>query len=98
MDVTVTHQEDRHRYEAHADGAVVGVLDYRPAGDPPGSIAVFTHTGVPPQHEGRGIAARLVREALDDMRRQDRRIVPACSYVAAWVQRHAEEYGDLVAR
>ena len=96
MDLTVTHEPDRNRYEARAGGDVVGVVDYRPAGDPPGSVLVITHTGVPPQHEGKGIASHLVREVLDDVRAQGRRIVPACSFVAAYVQRHQGEYGDLV--
>lgn len=97
MDVDVVHEAGRQRYEARSGGAVVGVVDYRPAGDPPGSVLVLTHTGVPPEHEGRGIASQLVRGVLDDVRGAGRTVVPACSFVAAFVQRHPE-YGDLVAR
>ena len=94
MDLTVTHDAGRHRYEARSGGEVVGVVDYSPA---EGGALVLTHTGVPPQHEGRGIASELVRGVLDDVRAQGRTVVPACSFVAAFLQRHREEYGDLVA-
>jgi predicted GNAT family acetyltransferase len=51
---------------------------------------VFTHTEVPPADEGKGNAARLVKAALDDTRRRGLKIVPACSYMVAFVRRHPE--------
>jgi uncharacterized protein len=56
---------------------------------------VIDHTGVPEAIGGRGIAGALVRAALDHARAQGWRVVPACSYSAAYVQRHSE-YADLV--
>jgi uncharacterized protein len=53
----------------------------------------FTHTEVPPADEGKGIGARLVRAALDDARQRGFKIVPACSFVAAFIRRHPE-YND----
>ena len=44
---------------------------------------------------GRGVAGDLVKAALDYARAQGLRVVPACSYSAAYVQRHPE-YADLV--
>ena len=41
---------------------------------------------VPPADEGKGIGARLVRAALDDARQRGFKIVPACSFVAAFVR------------
>jgi predicted GNAT family acetyltransferase len=52
------------------------------------------HTGVPPEYEGRGIAARLVNKAITDAREQGFRIVPVCSYVVAQFRRHPE-WADL---
>jgi uncharacterized protein len=57
---------------------------------------VFTHTLVPPELRGRGIAEHLVRAALAEARTQGRQVVPACSYVAKFIERHAE-YRDLLA-
>ena len=55
----------------------------------------FAHTEVAPDFEGKGLAGDLVEQALDDVRRLGRMIVPLCSYVRAWIERHPE-YDDLV--
>ena len=45
---------------------------------------------------GRGVGGELVRSALDYARSKDLKVVPACEYVAAYIERHPE-YADLVA-
>ncbi len=66
------------------------VLDYRLDGD----RMRITHTGVPAQLRGRGIAGELVRAAFDHARAQGLRVVPQCEYAAAWLERHPA-YADL---
>jgi predicted GNAT family acetyltransferase len=56
----------------------------------------FTHTFVPPALRGRGLAERLVRAALDWARIEGELVEPACSYVARFMESHAE-YHDLLA-
>ena len=56
---------------------------------------VIDHTGVPDVIGGRGIAGILVKAARDLARARGWRVVPACSYSAAYVQRHPE-YADLI--
>ncbi|MFF0792325.1 GNAT family N-acetyltransferase [Streptomyces spiralis] len=46
------------------------------------------------QFAGRGLASRLVREALDDVRRTGKRIVPVCPYVKGFLEKH-EEFADI---
>lgn len=46
------------------------------------------HTGVPGALEGRGIAAALVRAALDHARAAGLRVHPVCSYVRTYMKRH----------
>lgn len=89
--ITVTHNEAEHRYEATVDG-LLSVCEYELVDDK----IVFTHTLVPPELRGRGIAEQLVRPALADARAAGRKVVPACSYVAVFIQRH-REYQDLLA-
>jgi predicted GNAT family acetyltransferase len=55
----------------------------------------FHHTEVDDAYEGQGLAGTLVRQALDDVRRQGRLIVPLCAYVRGWIERH-HDYDDLV--
>jgi predicted GNAT family acetyltransferase len=89
--ITVTHNETEHRYEATVDG-LLSVCDYEIVDDQ----VVFTHTLVPPELRGRGIAEQLVRRGLDDARAAGRKVVPACSYVAVFIKRH-REFQELLA-
>lgn len=59
---------------------------------------VIEHTGVPEAIGGRGVAAILVKAALEHARGQGWRVVPACSYAAAYVRRHPEYAGLVDAR
>jgi predicted GNAT family acetyltransferase len=81
----ITHNLAQQRYELPADHGVA-VAVYRQQGD----ARIFTHTEVPPEDEGKGIGARIVRAALEDTRKHGFRIVPACSFVVAYVRRHPE--------
>ena len=60
-----------------------------------GNRMICTHTYSPPELRGRGIAEQLVRAALAEARTRNWRVVPACSYVAAFIQRHPE-FSDLM--
>lgn len=88
----ITHNTPRNRYECTEDG-VLCVLDYelRDAG---ATLAIL-HTGVPQAVGGRGLAGELTRAALDDARAQGLKVLPLCSYAAAWIRRHPE-YQDLL--
>ncbi|WP_084386373.1 GNAT family N-acetyltransferase [Castellaniella caeni] len=85
----VQHNEAAHRFECTVEGHLC-VLDY----ELDGSTAAFVHTGVPTAVGGRGIAADLVRTGLETARARGWRVVPACSYVAAFIRRHPQ-YLDL---
>lgn len=89
-DIVVRHNVGESRFEAEVEGQL-SVADYTLN---QGEIT-FTHTYTPPPLRGRGIAEKLVRAALDYARDQRLRVVPACSYVALYVQRHPE-YQELV--
>ena len=89
---TVRHNGAANRYETEVDG-YLAVAEYRLEGN----RMVFSHTLVPPELRRRGIAEQLVRTALEDARLQDRRVVPQCSYVAAFIRRNPE-FQRLVAQ
>jgi predicted GNAT family acetyltransferase len=86
----ITDASARGRYEAHLDGELAGVLEYRVRR---GRIALI-HTEVLPVHEGRGVGSALVRFALDDARRRELRVIPTCPYVQDYLTRHPED--DIV--
>ena len=89
--LVITDVPDESRYEATLDGAQAGVVEYQLDGD----VIMFTHTGVPPEFEGRGIASRLARYVLDDARTRGLEVLPRCPYLAGWIARHLD-YVDLV--
>ncbi|MEY2881870.1 MAG: hypothetical protein RLZZ15_4250 [Verrucomicrobiota bacterium] len=87
----VQHNRAAARFEIAIDGHLA-VADY--AMDP--VQMTFTHTFVPPALRGRGLAEKLVRAGLAEARAQGRVVVPACSYVATFIERNPE-FRDLLA-
>jgi predicted GNAT family acetyltransferase len=92
-EIVVQDNPGELRYELLLDGDVVGELLYRRSPD----RVALVHTEVSPSVEGRGLGARLVAGALDDLRRGGLRVVPICPFVRAYIRRHPE-YGELVVR
>lgn len=87
--ITVRHEPDQSRYSATVDGALAVVNYQRHDG-----LIAFTHTEVPPEIEGRGVASALARKALDDARATGQQVVPACEFFAYFMDEHPE-YDDL---
>ena len=90
MTYDITNNDKQSRYETTVDGKTA-FSAYRRDGDK----ITFTHTEVPPELEGRGIASAIVKHALDDARAKNLGVVAACAYVASYVRKH-EEYRDLL--
>ena len=77
------------RFELPLEGAVA-VLDYTRRGQ----VLALNHAGVPPAFEGRGVGSSLVAGALTLIRSRGERVIPRCSFVVAYLQRHPE-FDDL---
>lgn len=90
MTADVTDNRERQRYELKAEGGLA-VAYYEPRD----GALVFTHTVVPEALRGQGIASKLIKGALDDVRSRGLKIVPQCPFVARYIERHPEER-DLV--
>lgn len=88
--VEVKHDEAARRFEAEIHG-MRAVLVYKIV---PG-IMLIQHTEVPRELEGRGLAARLTRVALEYARSKSFQVVPACSYTSSYMAKHPE-YNDLL--
>lgn len=89
--VTLADNPSRHRFELQIDGEVAAFSEYNAL---KGAL-LFTHTEVLPAHEGKGLASRLIKFALDEVRRQGLHAIPACPFVAGYIRKHPEEL-DLV--
>lgn len=86
MVTTIEHNEATSRFVLHFEGQEAGVAEYERDGDQ----WVFTHTEVPPELSGRGLAGKLVGHALDAAIAEGGTIVPQCPYVAAYVRKHPQ--------
>jgi predicted GNAT family acetyltransferase len=92
MEPTVRDAPEADRYEVRDGEQVLGYAAYQRRGD----TVVFTHTEVDPDAGQSGLGSTLVRAALDDVRGRGGSVVPQCSFVHGWIDRHPE-YADLVA-
>lgn len=77
---------ERRRFELRK-GDSAAYLDYEPRGT--GTVAL-THTVVPPELRGGGVAAELVGRAFGELEARGLRIVAECSYVVRYLERHPE--------
>jgi predicted GNAT family acetyltransferase len=90
MTFRLEHVPDRVRYELSDETGVVAFASIDESGDE----TVIFHTEVDRSRRGQGIGAELVRRVLDDLRRRERRAVPACSFVRSFMAEHPE-YTDI---
>ena len=88
------NNEAQSRYELRIDGQVAALAQYRQQGD----SVCFTHTEVDAAYEGQGLGSQLAAQALDDVKSRGLKAQPQCSFIARYIERHEEEYGELVAR
>jgi predicted GNAT family acetyltransferase len=91
MDVEVTDNPDKARFEIVADGELAGFVLYHLRGH---EIA-FTHTETDERFRGHGLASQLVQAALDNVRARHLAVLPYCPFVRSWLEEHPE-YVDLV--
>jgi uncharacterized protein len=89
--LAVRHDTAGERYVAILDGDEAGFAAYRVSGD----VVTFTHTEVDERFEGHGIGSHLAQAALDDVRKQGKRVRPLCPFIARYIREHGD-YADLV--
>lgn len=81
----VVHNQAENRFEIQLDGQLAK-LDYMENGD----TIVMTHVGVPIEFRGHGIAAIITKAGLDYAKSKSLRVIPMCSYVAAYLRRNPQ--------
>ena len=77
---------DRHRFELDLGDGTLAIAEYNLLR---GKI-VFTHTEVPPAHEGQGIGSALIRHALGAARERGLQVIPICPFFAAYIKKHPD--------
>lgn len=84
-DYKVIRNVDEGRYEMEVEGHLA-VADYEAVG----TVVAITHTGVPEELGGRGIASKLMAFVLADIKAQGKKVNPVCPFVAAYIDKNPE--------
>ncbi len=81
----VTRNDELSRYEIRVGETLAGFTEvtYDDAGR-----AVFPHTEVDPAFAGQGLGAVLVGAAMTDAAARGETVVPQCSFVARYLDKH----------
>jgi len=82
----------QHRFELPINGEAMAVAYYKIED----GRVVLTHTEVPAEFSGQGIASRLARGIFELLRSSGRKAILKCSFMGEYFARHPE-YADVVA-
>ncbi len=91
MATTIEHNPPAHRFDIFLDGELAGYAEYAERD----RVRDFRHTLTYPRFRGHGLAAQVVRYALDSSRADGFAVVPSCWYVEKFIAEHPD-YHDLV--
>ena len=84
-DLEILNNTENLRFETKL-GKELAIIDYRwNNGD-----MVFMHTFVPPEGQGKGIAAKMAKHALDFVKNNNLKAKLYCPYMIGYVERNPE--------
>ncbi|MFV0252553.1 MAG: GNAT family N-acetyltransferase [Beutenbergiaceae bacterium] len=83
-EILVQHAQSANQFQILLNGDVVGHIAYTDTG----SQRAMVHTEVDPAHQGRGLATRLIGEALRITKEQGLTTIPVCPAIKAYVRKH----------
>ncbi len=81
----ITDNPQASRYELEVDGGIVFAIYRRQD-----STLIIRHVEAPPRLRGTGAAGRLMTGIMEKVRAEQLKVVPLCSYAAAWMRRHRQ--------
>jgi predicted GNAT family acetyltransferase len=70
----------------------VAIMTYVLSGE---NLIIVDHTYVSDELKGQGIGKLLLKELVDWVRKENKKIIPQCSYVKAQLEKN-EEYHDIM--
>ncbi|MFB6258805.1 MAG: GNAT family N-acetyltransferase [Flavobacteriales bacterium] len=82
---SIQHEEENGRFVSKL-GVATAFLAY----EKQGRVIDLYSTYVPEAFRGKGIAGKLVEEALNYARKNGYMVLPSCPYVAAYIEHHQE--------
>ena len=86
-DIDVRDHPAAHRFEVWVGDERAGFTHYVDRGN---GVVAFDHTEIKPEFEHRGLAGRLIGEALAAARDRGWAVLPECPFVRAYLEQHPE--------
>ena len=86
----VINNKAHHRFELAIEGHLAATYYKIENG-----VITFIHTEVPPELGGKGVGSKLVKDALDQVRKEGMKVIAQCPFVKAYIDKH-NEYADLL--
>jgi len=91
MDFKIKHDTEQNRFVSYVD-CYEAVVEYTLKD----SVIDLYRTFTPHHLRGKGVAGKIVKYALEHARENNLRVIPTCSYVKGYIERH-ENYKELLA-
>ena len=91
LETSVSDNRERRRFELDVGGQVAFASYARQE-----ATLIIPQVEAPTPLRGTGAAGRLMQGFMEIARAEKLKVVPYCSYAAAWIRRH-KEYQDLLA-
>jgi predicted GNAT family acetyltransferase len=91
----VVRNDSQHRYEVWFGNSLAGFTEYR---EQENDDTTFVHTEVDSAFSGKGLGSALARNAVEDVIARGRAIVPRCSFIKAWLDKHPEYNEHVVGK
>jgi len=85
-DYELINNKEEKQYEFQIEG-YIPKIEYILSNN--GEI-IFAHTEVPVVLEGKGIGTQLVEKSLEDVEKQNLKLVPLCPFVTAYIRKNPE--------
>ncbi|CAA6811738.1 MAG: GNAT family N-acetyltransferase [uncultured Sulfurovum sp.] len=85
MSHPLIHNQDECKYEYHIDGHIA----YITYDDQDGNMHL-THTIVPKELAGKGLARTLLEDVLQEIQKADKKAVAKCSYIVKYQEKNPD--------
>ncbi len=91
MDFEIKQDTEKNRFVTYVEG-YEAVVEYTLKDNVVDLYSTFTQ----PELRGKGVAGKLVKYALEHAKENNLKVIPTCSYVRGYIERH-ENYKELLA-
>ena len=91
MGFEIKQDTEQNRFVSYVEG-YEAVVEYTLKDN----VIDLYRTFTPPELRGKGVAGKLVKYAIEYAKKNNLKVIPTCSYVRGYIERH-ENYKELLA-